>query len=293
MTAPPPAPGAAPPLPVLETVRAAYLALWAGRDDALRLAAVPAVAFLVLNLFISWQVMSAAPDPAVPPEATIPFAVDPWVVALSVLGLIPATLFSCNWQRALLLGGAAAPGLGLRWGWRETRFLGATILIGVAMMVTALVVGVAVLLVFRVIGMVLGVVLGAPADPAAPQSALLTVAAGLPVVVAEIYVALRLVLALPATALDGSDGLRRAWRLARGNVPRIFAALLLVVLPFYLGAFLVEFLLARTGLFLVAPFTGTLVAVLIGFLLSAAGAAALAAIYRRLDGMTPAGEVAP
>lgn len=292
MTAPAPAPGAAPLLPVRGTARAAYAALWAGRDDALRLAAVPAVAFLALNLFISWQVMPAAPDPAAAPEAALPFAVDPWVVALSVLGLIPATLFSCNWQRALLLGGAAAPGLGLRWGRRETRFLGATILIGIAMMVTALAVGLTVLLVFRVIGMVLGVVQGAPADPAAPQSALLTIAAGLPVVVAEIYVALRLVLALPATALDGSDGLRRAWRLTRGNVPRIFAALLLVVLPFYLGAALVELLLATTGLFLVAPFTGTLVAVLIGLVLSAAGAAALAAIYRRLGGTAPAGAAA-
>ncbi len=289
MTAPTPAPRAAPPLPVLETARAAYAALWAGRDDALRLAAVPAVVFLLLNLLISWQVTPAMPDPAAP----MPLALDPSVIALSVLSLIPATLFSCNWQRALLLGGAAAPGLGLRWGWRETRFLGATILIGVAMMVTALLVGVAVFLVFRVIGMVLGVVQGVPADPAAPQSALLTVAAGLPVVVAEIYVALRLVLALPVTALDGSDGLRRAWRLARGNVPRIFAALLLVVLPFYLGAALVELLLAWAGLFLVAPVTGALVAVLIGFILSAAGAAALAAIYRRLGGTAPAGEAAP
>ena len=131
--------------------------------------------------------------------------VPPWLLALSLLGLVPAALFSCNWQRALLLGGAAAPGLGLRWGRRETRFLAATILIGVAMMVTALLVGVAVFLVFRVIGMMLGVVQGAPGDPAAPQSAPLTLAAALPVVIAQVYVALRLVLPVPCA---GSGELR-------------------------------------------------------------------------------------
>lgn len=298
MTQPSPAPrGTAPvPLPILDTVGAAYEALWAGRDDALRLAAVPAAVFVALNLFISWQLMSAAAESAAPDLAAvsdpmIPFGIHPWMIALSVLGLIPATLFSCNWQRALLLGGAAAPGLGLRWGLRETRFLGTTILIGVAMMVTAFVVAVSVLMVFHVIGMVLGIVQGASADPGTPQSAVLTIAAGLPVVVAEIYVAIRLVLALPATAIDGSDGFRRAWRLTRGNVARIFVALLLVVLPFYIGAFVFEFLLGKTGLFRLVPFTGTLVAVLIGFVLSAAGAAALSVVYRRLGGMTPGSNV--
>jgi hypothetical protein len=282
---PPPLPNR---LPILEAVLASYAALWQGRDVALRLAAVPAGLILVLNLFISWQLLPAASDPAAPFDPAQAAGISPWFYPASFLGLIPATLFACNWQRALLLGGDAAPGLGIRWGLRETKFLVWTIVIALAMLLAALAVAIPVMAIFAVAGIVLGIVQGAPAGPGAMTSVPLIIAAGLPVVIAEIYVAIRLMLALPATALDGSGVFRLSWRLTRGNALRIFVAVLLGVIPFYVGAFVFELLLATAGLYALVPFTGTLLVVLVSMVLSAAGSAVLAMVYLRLGGPLPA-----
>jgi hypothetical protein len=284
-TTPPPLPNRQ---PILETVAASYAALWEGRDDALRLAAFPAGLILALNLFISWQLLPSASDPAATFDPTQPTGISPWFYPVSFLGLIPATLFACNWQRALLLGGEAAPGLGIRWGLRETKFLVWTILIALAMLLAALVVAIPVIAVFAVMGVVLGIVQGAPTSPGAMPSVPLIIAAGLPVAIAEIYVAIRLMLALPATALDGSDEFRLSWRLTRGNALRIFVAAVLGVIPFYVGAFVFEYLLAMAGLYALVPFTGTLLVVLVSMVLSAAGSTVLAMVYLRLGGPVPA-----
>jgi membrane-anchored glycerophosphoryl diester phosphodiesterase (GDPDase) len=137
-------------------------------------------------------------------------------------------------------------------------------------------------------GVVLGIVQGAPTSPGAMPSVPLIIAAGLPVAIAEIYVAIRLMLALPATALDGSDEFRLSWRLTRGNALRIFVAAVLGVIPFYVGAFMFEYLLAMAGLYALVPFTGTLLVVLVSMVLSAAGSTVLAMVYLRLGGPVPA-----
>jgi hypothetical protein len=275
-------------LSVLETVGASYDALWEARDDALRLAAVPAGLFLLLQLFIGSQF----PPPPLPEAAEgapqMPFPVSPWFFAAMLLGLVPATLFSCNWLRVLLLGPAAAPGLGLRWGWRETRFLIYTVLIPLIAMLAALAVVIPVVAIFAVIGMVLGQVQGPPPNPGAMPSTLLILAGALPVVAAQIYVAIRLMLALPAAALDRPQGLRLSANLTRGNVFRIFLAFLLGVFPFYVGIFVLELLLGMTGIFQAVPLTGTLLVVLVSLLLSAAGSAVMATVYRRLGGASRA-----
>jgi hypothetical protein len=280
------APVSTPPavrLSILETVGASYDALWENRDDALRLAAVPAGLFLALQLFIGWQFQpppmpeGAEGSPAVP-------AIDPWFFAAAFLGVVPATLFSCNWLRALLLGPAAAPGLGLRWGWRETRFLIYAVLVPLIAMLAALAVGIPVAAIFAVIGMVLGQVQGPPASPGAMPSTLLILAGALPMVAAQIYVAIRLMLALPAAALDRVQSLRLSAGLTRGNVFRIFLAFLLGVFPFYLGILVLELLLGVTGVFRSVPLTGTLLVVLVSLLLSAAASAVMATVYRRLGG---------
>lgn len=270
-------------LSIIETVGASYDALWEHRDDAFRLAAVPAVLFLALQLFLSWQFAAATPegegafDPANPPS------LDPWFIPATLLSLIPATLFSVNWQRVLLLGPAAAPGLGLHWGRRETTFLATVFAIALAAMLAAIVVAIPVVAIFMVLQATMNNVVG-PAGPGTGLPILPIVATALPVVIAEIYVSVRLMPALTGAALDQRGNLRLSWRMTRGNVLRIFAAFLLGVFPFYIGAFVLELLLGMTGLFANVPITGTFLVVLVGLLLSAAGSAVMATVYRRLGG---------
>ncbi len=284
------APAASPPpvkLSVLEAVGAAYDALWERRDDAFRLAAVPAVLFLAIQLFLSWQFAAgpldgdAALDPANPP------AVSSWLMVLSLLGLVPATLFSVNWQRALLLGGHAAPGLGLRWGRRETMFLWSTILIALAALLAAVAVAIPVIAIFVALQLTMNNVVG-PAGPGSGLPILPLIAAGLPVMVAEIYVVIRLAPGLAAAALDQSGNLRRSWRMTRGNALRIFLAFLLGVFPFYVAVFVLHILFGATGLLASVPLTGIFLNVIISLVLSAASSALLAIVYRRLGGSSRA-----
>lgn len=281
--------GTQPParLPVLDTTRRACEALWTHRDDLLRVAAVPALATFGLNLILDWQFgFGAHGDPLNPPQ----MGVGAFLVLL--LAWLPMTLFSVNWMRVLLLGDEAVGGLGLRWGMRETIYLIRVVTILIGAMVAgvigslpAIVAAVAIGFATGAIGTVVGP--GVGASPAV--GILIAMLVAVPMLVVEFYVMFRLLLALPAAALDRPRGLRLSWTVMRGSVLRLLVAYLLVVIPPYLAVFVVQLLLGTAGLFEIAPFSAQLIGTLLGFIVAAAGSSVLAIAYRRLIGTAPGG----
>jgi hypothetical protein len=282
-------PTIAPPrikLPVIDTVGAAYDEVWALRDDLLRVAAIPALATFGLNLLLHWQFgFRPTGDPVHPPELSA------GVYLVMLLAWLPMTLFAVNWMRVLLLGHDAVKGLGLRWGLRETVYL----LRMVAILLGAILAGVIASLPVIVAAIVYGAVAGAIGSVAGPGIGIspglgifLGILVAIPMVMVEFYVMFRLLLALPATALDRPRGLRLSWTMTRGTVLRLLAAYLLVVIPPYLAILVVQLLLGMAGLFELAPFSAQLIGTLMGFMVAAAGSSVLAIAYRRLGGMARA-----
>lgn len=280
---------AAPPrmkLPVIETTAAAYDALWRYRDDLLRVAAVPAAITFGIYLAMAWQLdVELVGDPLNPP------AMSPGALALILALWLPFILFSVNWTRVLLLGGASVRGLGLHWGLRETKYLLRMLAMMLAAMLAALVASLPFILAFVVVGFAAGDV-GTMAGPGlgveSKTEALLIALVAVPVIVVEFYVMFRLMLALPATALDRPGALGLAWNVAKGTVGRLVLVYLLVVVPPYLIIFALQFLLGMAGLFEAAPFSAQLISTILGFVLTAAGSGAIALSYRRLVGVAPA-----
>lgn len=269
-------------LPVIDTAGAAYIAMWDRRDDLLRVAAVPALATLGINLVLDWQFnLGMHGDPLNPPQLEL------GAVLLMLLLWLPMALFSVNWIRVLLLGRESVGGLGLRWGLRETIYLIRAVAILLAAMLAALIVSLPVIVVAVVVGFATGAIStvvgpGAGASPAV--GILLGILVAVPMLVVEFYVMFRLMLALPAAALDRSRAFRLSWETTKGTVARLFAVYLLVALPPYVAIFVLQFVLNAVGLFAVAPISGQLIGTLLGFAAGATGSSALAMSYRRLVG---------
>jgi hypothetical protein len=263
----PPAPGD--PLPVAALVRQSYALLGRHRDDLLRLGVVPVLIAFVIDA-IALGTLTGAPvqETGTPTEAgsetAAAVAPDP-ALFLFLLGVVPMTLFAVGWLRVLLLGPAAAPGLGLRWGRRETRFL----LLGIWISLLA---GLAVIFPLGALFAFLG-----------SSAALLPFALGA-AMLGYLYILLRLSLALTAVAIDESGGFSESWAATQGVSGRFLLIVVLTALPFQLAALLLPVLLAAVGLYDAAPFASLLAGVALGYLVSAAALAAIALAYRRLRG---------
>jgi hypothetical protein len=198
-----------------------------------------------------------------------------WAYLLIILSIPPGALLAQNWLRVLLLGPGAVPGLGVRWGTRETRFLGRMIVIFLAGLLATLMLVAPALV---VIGLVAGGVV-------APQG--LTVVSVVAALLIYAYISLRLSLALVAVALDLPGTLGQSWAATRGLGGPMVLAGIGVVGPFYVMAFLLPALLRASGLEAAAPLSSLLLQVMLAALTSAAGFALVAVIYRRLAGRRP------
>jgi len=152
----------------------------------------------------------------------------PLASALVLLAsLVPYTLFGVSWHRTTLLGPTIAPPPLLP-GWRQRhwRFLG--YLAAVILIIDGLIV------VLSLAGDVLLSLGRTETGPGpAAQIALFAVAA-----LVIFYVLLRLCFVFPAVAVDESYGLRHSWTHTRGQGLRLFAAMLLTVVPLVLLAWI-------------------------------------------------------
>ena len=235
------------PLPVLGTVAETYRLLWAYRWEAVRLGLVPvSVSFLLATIV------------GVLPEGGI-------AVAAALADLVPLTLFAVNWHRLVLLGpGQAAAGLGVRWGARETTFLVRSLMLGFG----------------------IGAVMGVPL--LAISAVLQRTPVGLPilglVIVAAVFLSLRLSLVFPAIAVDLPYGFAQSWKDTAGGGLRLLAAMLAASAPLWAALLLFVASAGVSGLAGAAPFAVLFLDRAGGYVVAAAGLTVLSLVFRRRAG---------
>lgn len=244
-----------------EVAREVAALLWSQRDHVLRVAVAPIVAAFAINLWME------AALPETPIEVPAEGGARPelgWML-IWLLGVFPLTLFSVNCQRLALLGPSGVAGLGLRWGFRETRYLATAVVI-------SLIAGFAVALPATLVSVV---VLQAAQPPG------LLLALMLPF---YLYLVLRFSFALTAAALDQPGFIGWSWRETRGIGVQFLFTAALIVLPLEIGVLLFSQLLAATGFYAVAPFASQFLTTLAAYLPAAAMSVTIALVYRRLQG---------
>lgn len=248
-----------------EVAREVAALLWSQRDHVLRVAVAPIVAAFAIGVWMESALPEAPMEiPAEGGEQPDPGWMLTWLLGV-FLGVFPLTLFSVNCQRLALLGPSGVAGLGLRWGFRETRYLATAVVI-------SLIAGFAVALPATLVSVV---VLQAAQPPG------LLLALMLPF---YLYLVLRFSFALTAAALDQPGFIGWSWRETRGIGVQFLFTAALIVLPLEIGVLLFSQLLAATGLYAVAPFASQFLTTLAAYLPAAAMSVTIALVYRRLQG---------
>lgn len=252
-----------------ELARSAYGVLWRGRGELLRVAAVPAALILLID---------AAPDLWLSLDSSASLQAADILSSLLVLLSAPlAMVMAVNWLRVLVLGGSAVPGLGVRWGRRESRFLLRWIVIAV--------IGFAATAVFAL--PILFAMLAIDQAFAVPELVMQLVPLPVFVLVMLVYgyLILRYSPALVTAAIEAPGGLGDGWKATRRLGGLLLLAAIPVVGPFYLLVFLAPALLNVSGIEAAAPLSSQLLQTTLGMLTYAAGLALVSVIYRRLGGL--------
>lgn len=249
----------------------AVQAVSANRDVLLALAGV---FFMLPSLAFSLLVPTPEPQPGLTPEQTVTMALDiyrttmPYLLAMSLIQAVGTlsvlTLFTDRAQPTV--GEAIRLGLG-----GVLAYLGAYLLMGL------------------VLGLGGSILIGAAAAAGVPA---LAVVIGLGVLVALIYIGIRMSLVAPVVAVDRVrnpiEALRRSWELTRGNTARILLFFILLGVAF-LVVLMVIMAAAGVALALVAGGEAAkMVAAVISSLLTAVMTlyfiAVMASIHRQLSG---------
>jgi hypothetical protein len=190
-------------------------------------------------------------------------------------------VFAVAWHRAILLD--EPPRMSLRFGRREWRFLGYSILIGLVFSGAAVAGGAA----FAALAIGLGAAFGGGTVVAAVSPI---------VIIAAWAICARLSLALPAAAVDEPGGLlRAAWRRGKGNAVRLFFGPLVCAVPIFILQMVLQFLAGppfwQTGIahaMTAFPLTLSLLYVILVFVQAAVTVGFLSFSYRQLAGGIPA-----
>ncbi|MFQ5972629.1 MAG: hypothetical protein ACE5Q3_09865 [Alphaproteobacteria bacterium] len=254
-------------LEVSRTIVDACRFAWTNRRDLLDYAALPVV---VLSLF---QVLEARllPSAEAPDEAP---SLHLSLLADTIVYMVVYTMFSVAWYRRYLIGvEGPTVGAALRWRWRHMVFLGRFII--VTLLPT--------ILMLYLAASVAAASTGGAGAPAGVPNLLILVA-----LVAILLAWARLLLVLPAAAIDDDASLVRAWRLSRGNSWRMLGIAILPAFPAVLVVLIVTAVVAQvlglTGLTesLTARFVAHLIQQLLLFIGTAIGISALSIAYLRL-----------
>lgn len=245
----------------------ASLAALGRKDVFLRLALLPVLASFAIDMLLISSGLVDAFDPTrtEPPRPSVAFG----MLLLGFANVLFFVLFSVNWTRQLLLGPDAVPGFGLRWGARETRYLGRLLAIWILFV-----------LALTVVALPIGALFG--------QSGF-TVLLLLIALLIGLFLLVRPMLMLPAAALDSPFTLRQTWAVSPRTAGRIFGALLLVYLPFLLALLLLVMITGLLGLAAAAPYALIFIQVVINYGILAAVAGVLAYAFRAVTGWRPGG----
>lgn len=218
MNAQPPTTPVRPTLPIPGTLAEVYALLWNNRDGFLRVVLIPAAASFLLTV-IAYNITE---------EGVL--------LVLLAADLIPTTLFAVGWHRLILLGPQQAFGAPLlRWGNRETAYLGRSIVLMLgSLMAMAVPVSIAMAVAQRsVLGHLLILFLS----------------------VTTLFIMVRLALVLPASAVDASYGFAQSWNDTTARGFRLVAIVLLVATPMFLLLQIFNSMVELSGLANAAPFT--------------------------------------
>lgn len=218
-----PPPSAVQPVPIGETIRIAYASVFGQISLVAKAAFLP---FLISAVLVVPSL--AARDNLV------------MVIVVTLLRLVPYTLFGVTWHRLILLGTRLAPPVAFP-GWRRRHWR----FYGFALVITALTTALVAITSVTSVGLT-----GGGASPESAEVSLGALMAILAALLVAIYFMLRFSFVFPAVAVDEAYGLGDAWRHTKGQGLRLLLVMFLALSPvLLLGWMLIAIL--------VAPFTGT------------------------------------
>ena len=215
---PGPPPEALQDFPVRQGVAESFRRTFANLPHFPAAAVLPTVLTVILNVFSIRLVVETVSAP----ESSNPFA----FLVLLLLNYCPYILFSVAWFRLVLLGEERArPSFLSGWTLRHWRFLRYVFaIIGIAMLASMI----ATMLASLLVGLLFGAAM--PASEGGITGGLFLTA--FLVTSAVMVMMLRFSFVFPAAAVDETYGLAMSWRHTKGQALRIFAAALLIALPF-------------------------------------------------------------
>lgn len=249
-------------LGIFQLVNTSLQSLWLCRDDAIRLAVIPALLYfagMAYGQSAAFALMTAIESGT----ATINPGIAGRLMLTGIIALVSLVLLAVNWLRFLLLGREAAPGIGLALGRQHFLFFFGAAALGLASLFALTLVSLPIQLLLR------------GAAPYGMWIAALAITA----------IIIRLGLALVAVAIGQPVGLRQAWAASRGQSLVLLVAFLLTEIPFMLLVTVIGLIAGLTGLSAIAPYTLLFIGCLIQMAAVMAQCGVLAAAYRRLIGV--------
>lgn len=269
------------PVSLFATLGTAYRFLWSERRDLVAYAFLPVllVTFVqIAGLWATgeWQTVFEPPEPAPardpdqpPPAFDIPRVHIAAMAANAVAAFVAYAMFAVAWFRRHLIGPEGMTvGAAMRWGQRQWRFVSRFFM-----------------LIFLVL--VLGALATVPLDLLTASNPMFGVFARAVIVVATLLITSRLLLTLPAAAVDRTFGFRDAANATKGKSWYMVGIYLLSLLPVLFVLILVGQIVSGLALGIGGPsLTFLLVALLVQqavmFIAIAAQVTALAEAYRQL-----------
>jgi hypothetical protein len=249
-------------LGILQLVTTSLQSLSLCHNDAIRLAAVPALLHVIANIY-GQAALYAVVEAAKQGTNNVDPAVIGRLLLTAIVMVSSSTLLAVNWFRFLLLGAQSTPGLGLNIGRPHLLFLLGAMALGFVAVISLGIASIPIGLILR--------------GGASIGFALAALAIGM--------VMVRLFLALVAVAINQPVGLKQAWEASRGQGITLLIAVLLIEAPFVLAVWIIGSVADATGFTEIAPYTVLLVSSLVEVAATMAQCGVLAAAYRRLIGV--------
>ena len=219
-------------LPVWTTVTKSYSFVLQHIVPLARVGLIPMLAYGAIMFFWAKPLELEAMEMALrgeQPPLWYPFA--------AVVGMLPMLFFATAWHRYSIMRNPEDAGIfSLRFGKAELIFAGYIVLLYLMVIIVSL------------IGGIVGAFIGGPAG----QGVIVVTIAAMLIVSFGLWT--RLTLVFPACAIGAPAGLKDSWRATRGNMMRMIAITILVLIPQILLAVVVS-LVINPNLFSLQPDT--------------------------------------
>jgi hypothetical protein len=264
-------------IPVFVLVRTTFQLMWQQRDDVLRLGLIPVLLCFAGFLFgqddlhtfvdamntIAAGASTGTADPPANPYAMLPAGAVGGMIVMFLILLAAYGIITVNWLRFVLLGPMAAIGIGLNIGWSHWRYL------------------------VTFVGLVLlgSLVVAVASMPASLLPGIIGQIVVIAIFIGALLAGARLLPYLVSIAVGQPMRLQESWAIARGNAVSLVVALALTWVPFMIGAFVVNSILAIAGFTQAAPVATVFITALFQVVGWIGQAGVLATAYRHMVGI--------